>query len=78
MSPDALFKRLLIPVDGSKSSLKAARFGLRLAGHENCEVIAVHVIDEENAADLALYSDRPLEEILERMRRGAESYIEEI
>ena len=78
MSPDAFFKRLLIPVDGSKSSLKAARFGLRLAAHENCEVIAVHVIDEENAADLALYSDRPVEEILERMRRGGESYLEEI
>jgi len=78
MSPDGFFKRLLIPVDGSKSSLKSARFGLRLAGHENCEVIAVHVIDEENAADLALYSDRPVEEILERMKSGGESYIEEI
>jgi nucleotide-binding universal stress UspA family protein len=78
MAPNGFFKRLLIPVDGSKSSIKAARFGLRLAGHENCEVIAVHVIDEENAADLALYSDRPVEEILERMRRSGESYIEEI
>ena len=78
MSPDAFFKRLLIPVDGSKSSLKSARFGLRLAGHENGEVIAVHVVDEENAVDLALYSDRPVEEILERMKRGGEGYIEEI
>lgn len=78
MSPDGFFKRLLIPVDGSKSSLKSARFGLRLAGHDHAEVVAVHVIDEENAADLALYADRPLEEIVERMRRGGESIIEEI
>jgi len=78
MSPDKIFNRLLIPVDGSKSSLKSARFGLRLAGHENCEVIAVHVIDEENAADLALYADRPIEEIVERLRRSGDSYIEEV
>lgn len=78
MSPDGFFRRLVMPVDGSKSSLKSARFGLRLAGHENSEVIAVHVIDEENAADLALYSDRPVEEILERMRRSGESYIGEV
>lgn len=78
MSPDAFFKRVLIPVDGSRRSLNAARYGLRLAGHENSEVIGVHVVDEENAADLALYSDQPVEEIQERMTRCGEGYIEEI
>jgi len=78
MDQESLFSRLLIPVDGSKSSLKAARFALRLALRDNCEVVAVHVIDEENVDDLARYADRPVEEIRERMLSCGERYIEEV
>ena len=68
-------RRLLMPVDGSASSLKAAHFGLRLARRETIAVLALHVVDEENAEDLAQYADRPLEQILERMERAGEGYL---
>lgn len=71
-------RRLLMPVDGSASSLKAARFGLRLARRETIAVLALHVVDEENAEDLAQYADRPLEQILERMERAGEGYLAEV
>ena len=72
------FLRMLVPVDGSQSSEKAARYALRLAFCEQCEVVAIHVVDEETAADYAQYSDRPLAAILEQMQRTAESYIEDV
>lgn len=78
MGQERIFSRLLIPVDGSKSSIKAARFALRLALRDNCDVFAVHVIDEENVEDLARYADRPVEEIRERMMLSAERYVEEV
>jgi len=78
MEQESIFSRLLVPVDGSRSSLKAARFALRLALRDNCDVVAVHVIDEENVEDLARYADRPVEEIRERMLLSAERYVEEV
>jgi len=78
MNAERFFNRLLIPVDGSASSLKAARFGLRLAARDDSEVVAVHVIDEESVADLARYADRPADEILERMRQNGEGYLEQL
>ena len=74
MEQECIFNRLLIPVDGSKGSLKAARFALRLALRDSCEVVAVHVVDEENVEDLARYADRPVEEIRERMLSCGERY----
>jgi nucleotide-binding universal stress UspA family protein len=75
---EKLFSRALVPVDGSESSEKAARFALHMAALEGCEVIAVHVLDEEMAVDLARYADRPVESILERMKRSGESYLEHL
>jgi nucleotide-binding universal stress UspA family protein len=76
--PGTFFLRMLVPVDGSPSSEKAARYALKLAFCEQCEVVAVHVVDEETAADYAQYSDRPLAAIIEQMQRTAESYIEDV
>jgi nucleotide-binding universal stress UspA family protein len=75
---EQFFLRMLVPVDGSPSSKKAARYALKLAFCEQCEVVAVHVVDEEAAADFALYADRPVEVIIEHMRRTGEGYIEDV
>lgn len=78
MAGELVFRRLLIPVDGSDSSLKAARFALRLARREGGTVIAVHVVDEENASDLARYADCPLEEIVARMEKSGAGYLDTV
>lgn len=76
--PGTFFTRMLVPVDGSPSSEKAARYALKLAFCAQCEVVAVHVVDEETAADYAQYSDRPLAAIIAQMQSTAENYIEDV
>jgi nucleotide-binding universal stress UspA family protein len=78
MTNNVFFRRLLIPLDGSENSLKAARFALRLARREGGSVMAVHVVDEENATDLARYADCPVGEIVARMERSGEGYLETV
>ena len=38
-------KKILIPIDGSKCSLNAARYALKLAKDENTQVFCIHVIE---------------------------------
>lgn len=78
MNPEGFFRRLLVPVDGSDSSRKASRFALRMASREHSEVYALHVIDEENAEDMARYADVPRDEVVARMRLSGENYLEDI
>ena len=79
MNPSGkFFLRMLVPVDGSPSSEKAARYALKLAFCEQCEVVALHVVDEETAEDYAQYADRPLAAIVEQMQRTAQAYIEDV
>lgn len=75
---ETLFSRLLIPIDGSSNALKAGRYALRLARQQGCEAFAVHVVDQENADDLSRYADQPREEIVARMVRSGEGYLDEL
>lgn len=75
---DGFFTRLLVPVDGSDSARLAARYAMRLACRQGCEVVALHVVDEENAADLARFDDRPVESMIERMKVSGEACLEEL
>jgi nucleotide-binding universal stress UspA family protein len=46
MSHSFSVKRILVPVDGSDLSLKAARYAIHLAKVENAELIALNVIED--------------------------------
>lgn len=37
-------KKILLPIDGSASSLKAARYAVKIAKLENAEIICIHAI----------------------------------
>lgn len=78
MAAQSFFQRLLVPIDGSENSFKAARYAVRLACQEQCEVIALHVVDEETAEDMADYANRPVGAILERMEKSGRSYLEDV
>jgi nucleotide-binding universal stress UspA family protein len=57
-------KKILLPVDGSDASLKAARYALRIAKLLDADAICIHVIDTPpllegmNPALVALYFSR--------------------
>jgi nucleotide-binding universal stress UspA family protein len=46
MSHSFSIKRILVPVDGSDLSLKAARYAIHLAKMENAELMALNVIED--------------------------------
>lgn len=72
------FRRMLLPVDGSDASLKAAEYALELAVCEDCEVLVLHVVDEDVAEDMARFSDRSREAVLENMKNSGLEYISDI
>lgn len=57
-------KKILLPVDGSKASLNAAKYALRIARLLDAQIKCIHVIDSPpllermNAALVALYFSR--------------------
>lgn len=75
---EKLFPRALVPVDGSESSEKAAGFALHMAAVEGSEIIGLHVVDGEMAAELARYADRPVETVLERMKKSGQGYLDDL
>ncbi len=79
MTPEkSFFKKMLLPVDGSDASLKAAEYALRLAACEQCDVLVLHVVDEDVADDMASFSDRSREAVLEKMKSSGREYINDI
>lgn len=74
----SFFKQMLLSVDGSDASLRAAEYALRLASCEHCRVLVLHVVDEDVADDMASFSDRPRESILEKMTSSGQEYLSDI
>jgi nucleotide-binding universal stress UspA family protein len=37
-------KKILVPIDGSECSLKAAKYAIKLAKDENAQLFCIHVI----------------------------------
>ena len=46
VSASILIKKILVPIDGSDLSYKAARFAMHLANVDNAEVTALNVIED--------------------------------
>ena len=70
-----IFKRVLIPVDGSNYSMEAGEFGIRLAKSYGMEVLALHVIDEAALEEWSRLGGRGREELQRELRREGENYL---
>jgi nucleotide-binding universal stress UspA family protein len=46
MSTSILIKKILVPIDGSDLSFKAASYALHLAKMENAELTALNVVED--------------------------------
>ncbi len=61
MSDEISLKRIIVPLDGSDSSFRAAKFAIKIAKPENAEIIFLHAVvnapymDYPRVATLILY-----------------------
>jgi len=70
---EQVFKRVLIPIDGSNYSLEAGEFGIKLAKGYGMEVLALHVIDETALASLSRLVRKGEEELRGDLQREGEN-----
>lgn len=68
-----MYRRILMPVDGSACSDAALAHGLQLAKEQGAEVKILHVLDTQ--ALYLLYEGIYVEEIADRWRREGEAFV---
>jgi len=70
MAEDKFIKKILVPTDGSDSSMRAADFALKLAKHLMSEIIGIYVIDRIILEEISKVHER--HEVEEENKRKAE------
>ena len=73
-----LFARILVPVDGSKFSLKAVRLAERLAQIQGSELLLLHVLDVEVLEQLLRLSNKSHDEVRADMEGSARAFLEDM
>jgi nucleotide-binding universal stress UspA family protein len=68
-----VFKKILVPVDGSPTSNKAVDFALRLAQDGQASVRLLHCIDETSFLDAYEYS----RELIEQARQAGQKILQD-
>ena len=76
MAGDKFIRKILVPTDGSDSSIRAADFAVNLAKHFGSEIIAIYVIDHVILEEISKIHERhQLEEEIRRKAERCLSYI---
>ena len=70
-----LFRRILVPVDGSRYSLNAVCLAARLGRIHGSELRIFHVIDETLIAQLARFSDKQKDTVREELKSSAHAFL---
>ncbi len=70
-------KKVLLPIDGSETSLKAAKYAVRIAKQESAQIICIHAIG--TPAYMSKYNYPPLvSSFYEEARKAAEEWFEKV
>lgn len=72
------FRKALIPIDGSRYSMQAAKYGIKLAKAYGMEILALYVIDETSVESLARLSGKASLEIRSDLRRDGENCLHDL
>ncbi len=75
---DTLFSRILVPVDGSRFSMKAVELANRIAMIHHAEVRLIHVVDSVVMDQLCRFSREPHEKIHANMERSGKAFLEDM
>lgn len=69
----SVFKKILVPVDGSGTSNKAVDFALRMAKDDQASVRLLHCIDETSFLDANEYSS----ELIQQARQAGQKILQD-
>jgi len=75
---DKWFKKILVPVDGSKFSLQAVRLARRLALCHDSQVLLIHVLDITVVEQLQRFSDKSHDEVRADMEKSAQGFLKDM
>ncbi|MFX1356534.1 MAG: universal stress protein [Promethearchaeota archaeon] len=75
MIPKLNYKKILIPIDGSKGSINAVNYSTRFASvFEDCSLLLLHVIDEDKINHLVLYQNENSEKLKQTYYEQGEKF----
>ena len=72
------FSRMLVPVDGSRASIRAGRIAIRMAAVHSLPVTAVYVVDEKTVSEVAEMSGQSRTAVESELESKGWSYLEHI
>jgi nucleotide-binding universal stress UspA family protein len=73
-----LFKKILVPVDGSRFSLDAVRLAAKIGKYQGSEIKLLHVLDELVVDQLKRFSNKSRESILEELKHHANGFLRDM
>ncbi len=71
----SIFRHLLVPVNGSKSSITAVKLAIQLAKEHGSRLVLVHVVDTTVCGQMARHSGRPIDVVQREMEENGERYL---
>jgi nucleotide-binding universal stress UspA family protein len=74
----SLFRRMLVAIDGSEGSLKAAKIAIALASQQGAELLAAHVVDDEVVREFCRGLAKDEKETRQNLTANGRKYIAEI
>jgi nucleotide-binding universal stress UspA family protein len=77
MSKGSTLSKILVAIDGSKMSLKAADYGINLAKKNDAKLIIIHVI-HIHASALMYTTDSAFKQFIEKNKSEAEKWFDTI
>ena len=71
----SLFHQIIVPIDGSNSSLAAGKLALKIAQRNQSKIILLFVVDNSVAEELSSSLDKTIEKAKEEMEANARQYL---
>lgn len=72
------FKKILVPVDGSRYSLDAVCLASKMARFHGSELMILHVVDESLLDHLARFTEKSREAIRNELRKSAHGFLDDM
>jgi len=74
-APQAIFRHIMVPTDGSKPSVAAGRLAVRLAAVHRARITFVYVVDDTVVEELAGESGRMAKQIQHELEVTGQRYL---